>query len=358
MFQRMTCVAASLVVLLAVVATVSAQTDDLSDLKTRDSLGAADERRIAKAIESDINAVIADVTEQGVRGARQRLVKLAGDAGATMAFQASVAKVVVLMFHERFDNPKTNRNRMAMAMLVAQMKNTESLPVLLKLLGDQYPSVRYWAAKGLAGKEVMDIVRAGTNIPTKTVLKRVQETATGEKSPIIVKELIKVIGGVQAEAATDALVATVAEKARTMDLGDADAVEAMTEAVKALDAAYRRALRPAAQGKQPIIACLVQILVQTPPKEPSLELALLLDRTLGELTQQKSKLAAAIKACRDQSHLNPEAQKVDLVWLQQLDWMERLLAVSNKDVRLLSRPKTLDWTPEKSVEVIREMIKK
>lgn len=358
MFQRMTCVAASLMVLLAGVATVSAQANNLSDLKTRDSLGAAEERRIAKAIEPDINVVIADMTEQGVRGARQRLVKLAGDTGATSAFQASVAKVVVQMFAERFDNPKTNRNRMAMAMLVAGMKNAESLPVLLRLLGDQYPGVRYWAAKGLAGKEVMDIIRAGTNIPTKTVLGRGQEAATGETSPIIVKELFKVIGGVQAEAATDALVATVVEKARTMDLGTPDAADAMTEAVKALDAAYRRSLRPAAQGKQPIITCLVQILVQTPPKGPGLELALQLDRTLGELTQQRSKLAAAIKACREQSRLNPEPQKVDLVWLRQLDWMERLLGVSNKDVRLLSRPKVLDWTPEKSVEVVREMLKK
>jgi len=132
----------------------------------------------------------------------------------------------------------------------------------------------------------------------------------------------------------------------------------MTEAVKSLDAAYRRSLRPAAQGKQPIIACLVQILVQTPPKEPGLELALQLDRTLGELTQQRSKLADAIKACREQGRLNPEPQKVDLVWLRQLNWMERLLGAANKDIRLLSRPKVLDWTPEKSVEVIREMVKK
>jgi hypothetical protein len=167
--------------------------------------------------------------------------------------------------------------------------------------------------------------------------------------------LFDVLGSIQTEAAVDALVVAVAAKARQFDLGDRDAIDAMKTAIGGLKKAFETARRPAAQGKQPIVASLVQILVQTPPRGEGLDLIQLLDETLTGLTGEKIPLAAAIKELTDQSTLGLRPQLVDLVWLQQLNWMERLLQTSNKDLRLLSRPEVLDWTPQQSVEVIRKM---
>ena len=112
--------------------------------------------------------------------------------------------------------------------------------------------------------------------------------------------------------------------------------------------------------KQPIIAAMVQILVRTPPHSMnggSLELLEMLDATLTKLTGEKTDLAAAIKEFRGLSQLGRTPQAIDVIFLQQLNWMETLLKTTNKDVRLLSRPEVVKWTSKNSAEQIAALAK-
>lgn len=339
----------------------SGQTTDLTPLMQQTSFGPAEEGQIAAAIAKDITDLVGGGQDE-VNGARTRLIALAKTAGATEEFRAVVGKVIVTQLGQRMKAALVHKNRLALTIVVARMENAESLPVLLKLLGegDQgeiYPSVRYWAAKALATKRMTAIVRGGAAIPTRVVLEWVGKALARERDPICAKALFAALGTIQTEAATDLLISAVAKKARDLDLGKHDAVDAMKGAVDALKEAYAREIRPPAAGKQPIIASLVQVLVQTPPHGESLELVSLLDTTLAGLTKESTGLADAVKDLGGTARLT-KPQLVDVVWLEQLNWMEVLLKTANKDVRLLSRPEPLSWSPARSVEVVRKAAEK
>jgi hypothetical protein len=340
-------------------ASVAAAQADIAALRSRTSFAAAEEGQIAEAIKGDIDKLIAGQSDDVVAAARDSLIKRAEDAAATAEYRAAVAKVTVLEIASRLNNAVVHRNRLSVAIVVARMQNVQSLEVLLKLLGEGkdgefYPSVRYWAAKGLAGAPLIEAIRtgAGTAMPQRTVLTWLQEAVTRETSPVVAAELFAVLAAIQTEAATDILVPAVAAKARQFDLSQPTAAEAMKSAVALLQKAFELERREAAAGKQPIVASLVQIMVQTPPKDAGLELAETLDATLATLTGQKTALAAAIKEFRDQASTGLRPQQVDAIWLQQLNWMETLLKTANKDVRLLSRPQVLAWKSELSAGVV------
>lgn len=364
MSQRITSLVLSTVVLLLAASAAAAQGVDITPLRTRTTFGAAEETQIAGAIKDDIEKLVAGQADDLVAAARENLIRRAEDSTATAEFRAAVAKVTVIEIKNRLNNVMVHRNRLGVAIVIARMQNGESLEVLLKLLGEGkdgeiYPSVRYWAAKGLAGRAIIEAIRTGNGItiPQRTILKWVADAIDREKSPVVAAELFNVLGAVQTESSTDALVPAVAAKARQFDLSQQAAIDAMKTAATLLQEAFGRERREAAAGKQPIIAALVQILVRTPPHGPSLDLSEVLDVALAKLTGEKTGLAAAIKDFRAQSALGRTPQAIDTIYLEQLNWMETLLKTANKDVRLLSRPQVLPWKSEQSVNEITKLRK-
>jgi len=359
MSRRMGCVSLWMVALLVVASGVEAQTSGFGPFMGRSSFSPSDEGQITAGVETLI-ADMLSTDEDKVNRARAALIDAVEDARATEEFRATAAKIIADRLGARLNNAVVHRSRLAVAIVAARLQTPESLALLLRLLGEAgrpegYPSVRYWAAKGLSGERMKEIVRKeAAGIPSRVVLKSLGEATERETEPVCAGVLLLALDAVQTEAATDMLVKVVTAKARTFDLGRQDAADAMKDVIPVLKGAYNREIRPPAAGKQPIIAALAQVLARTPPHGPGLELAAVLDETLAALTNETTGLADAIKAHESQTRAT-DPKRIDVIWLQQLNWIEVLLKTSNKDVRLLSRPVMLDWAPAKSVEVIRKM---
>jgi hypothetical protein len=87
-----------------------------------------------------------------------------------------------------------------------------------------------------------------------------------------------------------------------------------------------------------------------------LELIALVDQALSRLTSETTPLGEAVRKLQAQGK-STEPKMVDLVWVEQLNWIESLLKLSkpeNKDLRLTQRPEYLNWSPAKSTEVARK----
>ena len=362
MTRRISRVACVAVVLAMAVSAASAQTSPYAPFMGKSSFSPSDEAQMTAITDTLITDMLS--TDEGkVNRARAAMVDAVEDSRATEQFKAVAAKIIADRLGARLNNAVVHRSRLAVAIVAAKLQTPESLALLLRLLGEParpevYPSVRYWAAKGLAGERMKDIIRKeSAGIPGRVVLKSVSQVLDTETQPVCVGVMFLVLDAVQTESATDVLIKAVAEKARALDLGRRDAADAMKSAVPALKEAYAREIRPAAAGKQPIVATLAQVLAQTPPHGPGLELAVAVDEALAALTNETTGLAAAVEVYEDQSRLT-DPKVIDIIWLQQLNWVEVLLKTSNKDVRLLSRPAILDWSAAKSVETVRKMAAK
>ena len=339
------------------------QTDDLTDLMVKASFSAEDEAKIVTAIKPVLDRLVAGTDSRLVNGARSQLIALTTDRRATVEFHALAARLIVTELQSLLTKPiVVHKNRLAAAIVVSSMQNPESVPLLLKLLagegtqGERYPSVRYWAAKGLAGGKVSAAILRNNPVPLRKVMASLEEALEREEDAICVGAMLKVAEVLGTDQAVDLLIKATAEKAKSLDLGDADAVDAMKQATAALEAAYLRDIRAMAEAKQPIIATLAQVLAQTPPHSDGLELINVVDRTLSRLTSETTVLGETVRKLQGQgTRIDPKT--VDLVWVEQLNWTEFLLKLSkpeNKDLKLKQRPEYLDWSSAKSAEVARK----
>jgi len=340
------------------------QTDDLTGLMVKTSFTAEDEARIVTAIKPLLARLVAGTDNRLVNGARSQLIVLTTDRRATVEFHALAARLIATQLQNLLTKPiVVHKNRLAVAIVVSRMQNSESVPLLLKLLvgegtqGERYPSVRYWAAKGLAGKKVSAAILRNNPVPLRKVMASLEQALGREKDAICVGAMLKVAEVLGTDQAVDLLIKATAEKAKSLDLGETDAVDAMKQATAALEAAYQRDIRAMAQAKQPIVATLAQVLAQTPPHGGGLELITVVDQTLSRLTSETTGLGETVRKLQGQKGARTDSQTVDLVWVEQLNWIEFLLKLSkpeNKDLRLKQRPEYLNWSPAKSAEVARK----
>jgi len=339
------------------------QTDDLTDLMGKTAFTAEDEARIAKGIKPLLDRLVAGTDNRLVKGARSQLIGLTTNTRATVEFRTVAAKIIVVQLQKRLNAPVlVHKNRLAVAIVVSRMQNPESVPVLLKLLvgegsqGERYASVRYWAAKGLAGKKISEAILRNNPLPLRKVLEALDQAITREKDAICVGAMLKVVEVLGTDQAVDLLVKATGAKAMSLDLGNSDAIGTMKQAVVALKTAYGRDIRKMAEAKQPIIAALAQVLAQTPPHGGGLELTTVVDQALSNLTNETTFLGEAVRKLQGQgARIQPKT--VDLVWVEQLNWIESLLKLSkpeNKDLRLKQRPAYLDWSVVKSAKVAKK----
>ncbi|NIA21827.1 MAG: hypothetical protein GWP05_07665, partial [Anaerolineaceae bacterium] len=339
------------------------QTEDLSDQMGKTAFTAEDEAHIAKVVKPLLDSLVAGTDNRQVKGARSQLIGLTTNTRATVEFRTVAARIIVVQLQKRLKAPVlVHKNRLAAAIVVSRMQNPESVPLLLKLLvgegpqGERYASVRYWAAKGLAGKKVHEAILRNNPLPLRKVLEALDRAITRETDAICVGAMLKVAAVLKTDQAVDLLIKATAAKARSLDLGNSDAVDTMKQAVVALEDAYRRDIRKMAEAKQPIIAALAQVLAQTPPHGSGLELITVVDGVLARLTSQTTPLGEKVRELQGQG-VRIQPKTVDLVWVEQLNWIESLLKPGkpeNKDLRLKQRPVYLDWSPAKSAEVARK----
>ncbi len=342
--------------LLVFAGAVYGQGTDLTSLRRQSSFTPADTDRIEEEIEQLVQAMVSGRTSEEVNRARNALTGLVDAEKVSQAFREKAASITAEKLASKVHLALAQKNRLAAAIVAARLQNPESVLLLLKLIGEDehYPSVRYWAAKGLATQELRDAILKGRgNVPPiRVVVEDLEKALEREPDVICTGSLFEVLGVLKTESAADVLVKAVGEKAKQFDLSRREAVDAMVTGVEGLKAAYDRAVRAPEEGKRPIVATLAQVLVQTPPHGHGLKLILRIHEILGELTQQETGLSEAVQTLRDSDMEDPKL--IDTVWLQQLNWIETLLAAEETEAKLLSRPDILAWSPEKSADVVRE----
>jgi hypothetical protein len=344
---------AGLAVVLVATSAAHGQTVDLSALESQTSISPGDEARIREALQKDLGLVATGRENDEVSGARSRLLDAATKPEATLEFRTAAARIVVEELDKRLPVALALKNRLALALVVGRMHNIQSGPVLVKLLGDtQYSAVRYCAAKGLADEQLAkEIVQGRQGLNVRDVLVSLRGALEKEQDPLVAGEIFAAAQALGTDEATDLQVEMAAKEALALDLSDQKNRWLMRMAVDNFGAAFDRDIRPAAVGKQKIVAALGQILVRVPPSTESLELISLINEQLSRMTGEKTVLGDAVKEEQAQTPLH-DGKLADAVWLEQVNWVEVLLKISNKDLRLKSRPASLDWTPEKSAGLV------
>jgi len=351
----------SLVALLAVAPCVSAQTDNIVDLTGKTAFTSDDQNRLDQAVAALLDTLVAGTDSRLVDAARKQLVALAQSANGTAEFRQLAAKTIVKQAGVKMSNPiLVYKNRLALTIVLAQIQEADAVPLLLKLMvgegadGERYAGVRYWAAKGLAGKAVSEaIVQGRAPESIRRVLADLEKALIREKDGICLGAMIEAVAALGTDAASDLLIRVSSEKAKTLNLADHDIAEAMRVAVTMLDLAYKNDIRPIPDAKQPIVAAMAQILARTPPHSDGLLLISAIDETLARLTGETTGLSQAVTDVRGRPG-RPDARAIDGVWLEQLNWIEILLRLDKpgkKELRIKQRPVLLDWSPAKSAEV-------
>lgn len=343
---------AGLAVVLGAASAAPGQTAELTSLEAQTTVSAGDETRIREALKKNFDQV-ATGNEDEVSAARGQLLDVATKADATAEFRTAAAKIVVEELDKRLGSATALKNRLALAVVVARLHNNQSVPVLLKLLGDkQYSAVRYWAAKGLGNKDLAAEIAQGRQGPNaRDVLNSLRGALEKENDPSVVGVLLAAVQALRTEEATVVLAEMTAKEAVRLDLSKREGREAMKTAVDGLVEAFPQDFSQAAGGKQKIVAALAQILVRIPPSSEGLDLVAAINDDLTRMTGEKTGLADAVKEELAQTPLR-DGKLADAVWLEQMNWAEVLLKISNKDLRLKERPAILEWTPGKSAELV------
>ena len=216
MLKRCLMISASLMLVAAVALTASAQALNLAPLVGKSTFTPEETAALRGAIESDVRAIATSSRAEEVRVSRDRLVRLPGQPGATAEFRQLTARLIVNAVEESLDTARDHRNRLALAITVARIQSPESIDILLKMLGDRFASVRYWAARGLTTEPVVQAIsRGGEGLPTtRAVLTRVQAAIEAETDPVVVETLFDLLQGVGTDLATDILVEQRSEERR------------------------------------------------------------------------------------------------------------------------------------------------
>jgi hypothetical protein len=350
MLKRCLTLSISLLVVLALTMAASAQAVNLASFVGKTTFTPEETETLRAMIEADVKLVATTARAEEVRVARDRLVRLPNHPGSTAEFRTLVSRLTLVEVDRHLDLATGHRNRLALAITVSRLQTPEALQALLKLLPDRFPSVRYWAAKGLQAEPVVQaIIRGQEGLPTtRAVLTSVQGALQAESDPMTLEMLFGFLQSVSNDLATDVLVEQSRKKAVTLDLSNADNVMAMRRAVTALQAAHAREIRTEPDGKKLIVAAIGQILVQAPPHGASLELIEQIGETLSAITGQRSELAAAISEVRGQGRTR-DSKLVDIIWVEQLGWIQQL--------QLDGQVEMLEWTPQKSVEAVRATLR-
>ncbi len=347
MLKRCLILSLSLALVVSLSMVASGQIYNLAPLVSKTTFTPDDTATLQEIIKKDVEVISTSSQSNDVRAARERLVRLPRYPGATTEFQQVSSRLAMAELTQRYERTQDPRNRLAMTVTLVRLQAPESINVQLGMLKDKNPGVRYWAARGLSGEPVLTpVLRGAEGAPTvRQVLDKVREAVEAEQDPVVLETLFGLLQSIGTPDATDVLVDQAQKKAVAFDLGQIDQANALRRAVTALQAAYERERRPEAEGKQKIIKAIAQIIIQAPPHGDSLELVEQASDVLSKLSGKASNMAEAIKAYRDQGTLR-DSKLIDLIWVEQLGWVQNL--------ELNGQVTVLNWSPQKSADANKE----
>jgi hypothetical protein len=337
--RRMTLVAVGMGLVLAAIVTPShAQVvGTLEALRSKASLTGDDVAEVRRWLAAAVNTIVTnqDADRRGMVAARDAIMTEGRkDPSRSPAFLDAFGTEAVAAVQDGLKRVVGMEARVNLLMAVADLRRVEAIPLLqTSLEKERYQASRYWAARGLA--LVADVVVEKT-LPRieAEVSESISKDMETETSPVILYNLMDILGKFDHQKAHEALADAVVRLVQRTSASDPLSAQMMLSAVKSLQKAYIREPQP--EVKQRLLTAYATMCawIMPPTADPSLmpDLNASLEQITGE------KVGFSITE-------TPDIQKLML-----LEWVERFV----RDKRIPKRP-TLPPAVEAAVKNAKAM---
>jgi len=291
---------------------------DLGEIRQKPALAESDRSRIRAFVQETVRAMLTntDPDRRGMVVARQSLLdEVQTSENRTEAYRQAFAEETLGVLQKMGDQAVSQPARVNFVMTLAGLNLIDSASLLQSALAsDPYPASRYWAAKGLAmlaPKIVQSVVPRLEGEIADTVDK-VLETP---QPTLVLVQLFEALGAFDHERAHDVLAAGIVKVSKGLDASDPVVRQMVSEAIRSLERAYSREVRPDAK-KELLFAYAALCAHIMPPAEESPPPA-------GYATLM-SELNASLEKTTGEDVGFESSDPLALQQLSLLEWVERL----------------------------------
>jgi hypothetical protein len=302
---------------------------DLGEIRQKGSLTESDRSRIRTFVQQTVRAMLTntDPDRRGMVAARTNLLQeVQGAENRTEAYRQAFAEETLAVLQKAADQAVSQPARVNVVMIVAELQIMEAAPMLQKaLVEDPFPASRYWAARGLAmlaPKIVQQVVPSLEREIAVDVEKALQKP---QPVPVLMP-LFEALGTFDHEQAHDVLAAGLIAKAKDLDMSDPLVQKLVSDAVRSLERAYSREVRPEAKKRLLLAYATLCTHILPPPPDPDAPPPAGYARVMAELNASLEKLTGE----------DVGFESTDPLALQQLsllEWVERLVQTKQIDTR-------------------------
>jgi hypothetical protein len=193
------------------------------------------------------------------------------------------------------------------------------------LVEDPFPASRYWAAKGLATLAPKIVEQVVPSLEREIAV-AIEKALQNPQPVMVLMPLFQALGTFDHEQAHDVLAAGLIAKAKDMDMSDPLVQKLVSDAVRSLERAYSREVRPEAKKQLLLAYATLCTHVMPPPPVPDTAPPAGYGRLMAELNASLEKLTG--------EDVGFEAtEPLALQQLSLLEWVERLVRTKQIDAR-------------------------
>jgi hypothetical protein len=314
---------------------------DLGEIRQKSSLTASDRSRIQNYIQQTVRAMLTntDPNRQGMVAARNNLLEEVQTAeGRTEAYRQAFAEEALAVLEKASDQAVSQPARVNHVMTLAGLQVLEAAPLLQKALTDDpYEASRYWAAKGLAELAPKIVQRVVPSLEREIAV-TIRQALQKPQPVMVLMPIFQALGVFDHEEANDVLAEGLIQVAPRLDMSKPLVRKIVSDAIKSLERAYSREVRPDAKKQLLLAYATLCTHVLPPPPQPDTPPPAGYDRIMAELNASLEKITG-----EDVGFDSTES--LPLQQLSLLEWVERLV----KTQRISKRP-AMPEAVEKAVQ--------
>ncbi|MEA3366712.1 MAG: hypothetical protein U9R68_01210 [Planctomycetota bacterium] len=239
-----------LALLMAAAPAVAQVAPDLGEIRQKTSLTADDRSRIQAYVQQEVQVMLTnmDPDRRGMVAARENILEEVQSAeNRTEAYRQAFAEEALAVLAKTAEKAVSQPARVNFVMTLARLQVIEAAPLLQSALADPYAASRYWAAKGLAMLAPKIVARVVPRLEGEIADSIEKMLQTRQQHTMVLIQLFDALGKLDHERAHDVLAAGVVQVAKGLDASDPVVRRMVSEAIRSLERAYSREVRPDAK---------------------------------------------------------------------------------------------------------------
>ena len=243
------CVQVAVVALLVATPVWAQVTVDLGDVRQKSSLTADDRSRIQAYAQQAVQTMLTntDPDRRGMVAAREHILEEVQSAeNRTEAYRQAFAEETLAVLAKTAEKAVSQPARVNFVMILARLQVIEAAPLLQSALADPYPASQYWAAKGLAMLAPKIVARVVPRLEGE-IADSIEKMLQTRQPTMVLIQLFDALGKFDHERAHDVLAGGVVQVAKGLDASDPVVRRMVSEAIRSLERAYSREVRPDAK---------------------------------------------------------------------------------------------------------------